>query len=155
MTYVKIFGLLNTAHFRCKLKNKCEKITLNTSIFKKITTYYWKDQKLLSCYFSSCTLIRATLSLLLMKPEERWPVAKVSFNFFAQSSGLVLICPPKGSPATKGVKDSPSRALGTAPVPVFASYNIKWERESEIKQQVSRKNCFLGLRIDKLMVPPK
>lgn len=35
MTYVKIFGLLNTAHFRRKLRSKCEKITLDTPIFEK------------------------------------------------------------------------------------------------------------------------
>lgn len=143
MTDVKIFGLFNTAHFRCKLKRKCKRITLEKSIFKKSPHI---TEKIKSCYFSSCTPIWATLSLLLMKPEERWPRFPLTFFFFFHSPlGWILSLHPKAALPTKGVKDSPSRALGTAPA--------LSERESEIKQQVSSKNCFPSLRIDKLMVP--
>lgn len=149
MTDVKIFGLFNTAHFRCKLKRKCKRITLEKSIFKKSPHI---TEKIKSCYFSSCTPIWATLSLLLMKPEERWPRFPLTFFFFTvlwagfYPSTQRQPCLQKGSRIPPAGHWAQLQSL-CLPAPALS------ERESEIKQQVSSKNCFPSLRIDKLMVP--
>ena len=72
--------------------------------------------------------------------DAQWP--RFPLTFFSVFCGLDFTWLFKARPGHKQVKDSPSRALCTAPAPVFTSYSSKWERKWDKMASIKLKIAF-------------